>query len=90
MRHAPLTAEDVTGRLRKIEGQVRGIQHMIDRGEPCGDVLTQVAAARAALAAVAVGLVEADLRSRLGQPGRAPDPAQLAERVATSLHFLLR
>ena len=45
-------------RLRKIEGQVRGLQHMIERGERCTDVLTQVAAARAALAAFAFGVLE--------------------------------
>ena len=45
-------------RLRRIEGQVRGLQHMVERGEPCTDVLTQVAAARAALAAVAIGVLE--------------------------------
>ena len=49
---------DLVVRLRKIEGQVRGLQHMVQRGESCTDVLTQVAAARAALAAVAIGVLE--------------------------------
>ena len=88
MPHAPLAADDVTSRLRKIEGQVRGIQHMVDRREPCGDVLTQVAAVRAALAAVAVVLVEADVRDVL-EHHRPGDPAAVAERAADALHLLL-
>jgi DNA-binding FrmR family transcriptional regulator len=44
-------------RLRRIEGQVRGLQHMIERGDRCIDVLIQVSATRAALTAVARRLV---------------------------------
>ena len=36
-------------RLRRIEGQVRGIQQMVENGVPCADILTQVAAATAAM-----------------------------------------
>ena len=39
----------VKARLARIEGQVRGIQKMIDEGRPCDDILTQVLAARTAL-----------------------------------------
>jgi DNA-binding FrmR family transcriptional regulator len=45
-------------RLRRIEGQVRGIARMVDDDEYCIDVLTQVAAATKALQAVALGLLE--------------------------------
>ena len=60
----PTEADDLIARLRKIEGQIRGVQHMIERGERCTDVLTQVAAARAALAAVGLGLVERSISDR--------------------------
>ncbi len=40
---------DVLIRLRRIEGQIRGLQGMIDRGEDCQSVLTQLNAARRAL-----------------------------------------
>ncbi len=36
-------------RLKKIEGQVKGIQRMIEEGKNCQDILTQIAAARSAL-----------------------------------------
>jgi DNA-binding FrmR family transcriptional regulator len=44
-------------RLRKIEGQVRGINRMVDEDTYCIDVLTQVSAATKALQAVALGLL---------------------------------
>jgi DNA-binding FrmR family transcriptional regulator len=45
-------------RLRRIEGQVRGVQRMIDEDRWCPDVLIQVAAIQAALDKVALGLAE--------------------------------
>jgi DNA-binding FrmR family transcriptional regulator len=45
-------------RLRRIEGQVRGLQRLVDEDTYCIDVLTQVSAITKALQSVAVGLVE--------------------------------
>ncbi|GGK80256.1 hypothetical protein Sme01_45430 [Sphaerisporangium melleum] len=45
-------------RLRRIEGQVRGLQRMVEEDAYCIDVLTQVSAATRALQAVALGLLE--------------------------------
>lgn len=39
-------------RLRRVEGQIKGIQKMVDEDKFCGDILIQVAAARAALNSV--------------------------------------
>lgn len=39
----------VITRLRRIEGQIKGIQKMVEEGKPCGDILTQISAARSAL-----------------------------------------
>lgn len=50
--------EDHLQRLRRIEGQVRGLQRMIEEDRYCIDILTQVTAATKALHAVAVGLLE--------------------------------
>jgi DNA-binding FrmR family transcriptional regulator len=47
---------DAQRRLRKVEGQVRGLQRMIDEGRDCEDVLRQVAAAAGALRRVGVNL----------------------------------
>jgi DNA-binding FrmR family transcriptional regulator len=45
--------DEFRGRLKRIAGQVGGIQRMVDKGRPCIDVVMQVNAARAALAKVA-------------------------------------
>jgi DNA-binding FrmR family transcriptional regulator len=45
-------------RLRRIEGQIRGLQRMIDEDKYCIDILTQVSAATRALQSVALGLLE--------------------------------
>ena len=53
--------EEYLRRLRRVEGQVRGLQRMIDRDEYCIDVLTQVSAATKALQSVALGLLDEHL-----------------------------
>ena len=52
---------DVQRRLRRIEGQVRGLQRMVDEDAYCIDVLTQVSAATKALQAVALELLDGHL-----------------------------
>ena len=49
---------DIQKRLRRIEGQVRGLQNMVDDDRYCIDVLDQVAAATRALQAVAIALLD--------------------------------
>jgi len=49
---------DYLKRLRRIEGQVRGLQRMVDEDVYCIDILTQVSAVKSALQSVSVGLVE--------------------------------
>ncbi|MET9064819.1 metal-sensitive transcriptional regulator [Streptosporangium sandarakinum] len=49
-------------RLRRVEGQIRGLQRMVEEDSYCIDVLTQVSAATRALQAVALGLLEDHVR----------------------------
>src|SRR3546814_1477799 len=57
--HGYITAkDDYLGRLRRIEGQARGLQRMVDEDKYCIDILTQVSAMTKALHAVAMGLLE--------------------------------
>lgn len=53
--------EDYLKRLRRIEGQVRGLQRMIEQDKYCIDILTQVSAAKSALESVALGLLQEHL-----------------------------
>lgn len=72
-------------RMRRIEGQVRGIARMIENDEYCIDVLTQVSAATKALQAVALGLVDEHLRHCVTQAAAQGGPvadAKVAEASA--------
>jgi DNA-binding FrmR family transcriptional regulator len=53
--------EDYLKRLRRIEGQIRGLQKMVEDDKYCIDILTQISAATKALQSVAIGLVEEHL-----------------------------
>jgi DNA-binding FrmR family transcriptional regulator len=52
------TKEQLLKRLRRVEGQVRGVEKMVEDDRYCVDVLTQIAAAQAALDKVALGLLD--------------------------------
>lgn len=64
-------------RLRRVEGQVRGVQRMVEDDEYCIDVLTQIAAATKALQAVSLGLLDEHLQhcvaDALAQGGEGAD-----------------
>jgi len=49
----PDTVENILKRLRRIEGQVRGLQKMVAKGRPCDEVLTQMTATKKAMEAAA-------------------------------------
>lgn len=53
--------ENYAKRLRRVEGQVRGIAKMIDEDKYCIDVLTQISAVNSALQSVALGLLDEHL-----------------------------
>jgi DNA-binding FrmR family transcriptional regulator len=52
------TKDQLLARLRRIEGQIRGIESMVREDRYCIDVITQITAARAALDKVALGLLD--------------------------------
>ncbi len=54
-------------RLRRIEGQVRGLQRMVDEDKYCIDILTQISAVTSALESVALGLLEQHLSHCVAQ-----------------------
>jgi DNA-binding FrmR family transcriptional regulator len=56
------TKDQLLGRLARIEGQVRGIERMVDDDRYCIDVLTQISAVQAALDKVALGLLDEHAR----------------------------
>lgn len=76
----PETREKVGARLKRIEGQVRGIQKMVDEGRYCPDVLTQIASIHAALRGVGKVLMRSHLQHCVTDALRSGDPVA-AERT---------
>jgi DNA-binding FrmR family transcriptional regulator len=78
-------------RLRRIEGQVRGLQRLVDEDTYCIDILTQVSAVNKALQGVAVGLVQDHLghcvRDAVASGGTEAD-AKVAEASAAIARLL--
>jgi CsoR family transcriptional regulator, copper-sensing transcriptional repressor len=62
MRGYYANKDDVLARLRRVEGQVRGLQRMVEKDDYCIDILTQISAASSALKRVAVGLLDDHIR----------------------------
>jgi DNA-binding FrmR family transcriptional regulator len=81
---------DLLNRLRRAEGQLRGIQRMIDEGEECMQIAQQISAVRKALDSAYVRMtvcfMEQELSGRLREgKGRATDLRQLLANVETLL-----
>lgn len=74
------TREEATRRLKRIEGQVRGVQRMVEEGRYCPDILAQVAAVHAALRGVGKLLMRNHLQHCVTDALRSGDPAA-AERT---------
>ena len=76
--------DDYVRRLRRIEGQARGLQRMVEEEKYCIDILTQIAAMTKALHAVSLGLLEEHMNHCVVDAARAGDrEAQEKVREAT-------
>lgn len=84
--------EDYLRRLRKIEGQVRGLQKMIEADTWCPDVVIQVGSATRALQEVAVGLLNDHLRHCVLTAARGSGDAGAAslDEVASAIRQVVR
>jgi CsoR family transcriptional regulator, copper-sensing transcriptional repressor len=79
-------------RLRRIEGQVRGLQRMVEEDTYCVDVLTQISAATRALQAVAIGLLEDHLGHCVTQAIEqgGPEAEEKVKEAAAAIARLVR
>jgi DNA-binding FrmR family transcriptional regulator len=68
--------KEVLMRLRRIEGQLRGLQRMVEEGVPCQDILTQVAAATAALKKAGMTIMQTYLEECLEKTRKEPTMRQ--------------
>jgi DNA-binding FrmR family transcriptional regulator len=64
--------EQILIRLRKVEGQIRGLQRMIERGEDCTEVVYQLSAARKALDKVGFIILSNHMRECVRRKGHEP------------------
>jgi DNA-binding FrmR family transcriptional regulator len=78
-------------RLRRIEGQVRGLQRLIESESDCVDVLTQVSATTKALESFAIELVSQHLQTCMREASQAEgDPQAKALELSTAIARLVR
>ena len=80
----------VLKRLRRVEGQIRGLQRMVEDDQYCIDVLTQVAAASKALQGVAVQLLDDHLRHCVNGAASAGDDARADDLVGEATRAVER
>jgi len=96
MQHMPTTRgytmqrDDYLKRLRRIEGQVRGLQRMVENDEYCIDILTQVSAATKALQSVAVGLLDEHLRHCVAGAAAAGDAEESGRLIGEATNAIER
>lgn len=74
-------ADKATARLRRIEGQIRGIQKMVDDDRYCVDILTQISAVVAALHGVEDLIMENHLNTCVADAMRSDDPNEKSEKI---------
>lgn len=81
------TKDQLLNRLRRVEGQVRGIERMVDDGRQCVDIITQISAAQAALDKVALGLIDGHIRDCIPRGGSSPERRdELVRAVSRLMH----
>lgn len=78
-------AKGIVMRLRRIEGQVRGLQRMIEESRDCEDIITQLLAVRAALDKVGLITVQSYIDKCVSGP-----PAEARERLRRAMELLLK
>jgi CsoR family transcriptional regulator, copper-sensing transcriptional repressor len=81
--------DDLLARLKRIEGQIRGIEGMVSEDRDCIDIPTQISAAQAALDKVALGLLDGHAHTCLA--GAEPDQqGELTDEMMAAVARLLR
>ncbi len=84
------TKDQLHKRLRRIEGQVGGIEKMVEEDRYCIDVLTQISAVQAALDKVALGLLDGHARHCVLGGHAAGEPEELTDELMAAVARLMR
>ena len=84
------TKDALLTRLRRVEGQVRGVQGMVEEDRYCIDVLTQISAIQAALDKVALGLLDDHARHCIIGGASESRPEELKDELMAAVARLMR
>ncbi|PZQ89503.1 MAG: hypothetical protein DI534_06720 [Leifsonia xyli] len=89
--HGYITDKDkYLNRLKRIEGQARGVSRMVDEEQYCIDILTQISALKSALDAVAVGLVDDHLKHCVLDAARMGDEGDVEAKIKEATDAIAR
>lgn len=83
-------AAAINNRLRRVEGQVRGLQRMVDDEAYCIDIITQISAAKAALDRVATLLLKDHLNHCVADAARSGNTEEMTAKVAEATDAVTR
>ena len=84
------TKDQLLNRLKRIEGQVRGIEGMVDDDRYCIDIITQISAVQAALDKVALGLLDDHARHCIIGGAAGDRPEELTSELMAAVGRLMR
>ena len=84
------TKDQLSKRLRRVEGQVRGVERMVEEDRYCIDVLTQISAIQAALDKVALGLLDDHARHCVVEGRAEGAPDELTDELMGAVGRLMR
>jgi DNA-binding FrmR family transcriptional regulator len=84
------TKEQLLTRLKRVEGQVRGIEGMVEDDRYCIDVITQISAVQAALDKVALGLLDGHARHCVVDGHAEGTPEELTDELMAAVGRLMR
>lgn len=81
---------NILSRLRKIEGQIRGLQGMVSNGKECEQILTQMRAAQSALKSVAGLVLKSYLTKCYSEMGQNPNPDEMYHKLEKTVGLLTK
>ncbi len=90
MRGYTMSKDDYQKRLRRIEGQVRGLQRLIDEDTYCIEVLQQLSAVTGALQSVAVGLLHEHVAHCVADAAQSGEQARVQDMVTEATRAIER
>src|SRR4028118_997559 len=84
------TKDQLVKRLRRVEGQVRGVERMVEEDRYCIDVVTQISAIQAALDKVALGLLDQHARHRVAAGHGDGKPEEMTDELMGAVARIMR